>query len=513
MTNNRGLLSEVLGAMSTATDLAAGNPSGSALTATVLAVRLGRGLGLHEEALKALYYACITRFIGCTATSEDTAAMTLGDELTPYFAFSLADLADPASVRKELEARAVPDAPQEARKALFDGLIAMGPEVLRLGSEHCAQAVSLTRRLPVPAAVPKILERLESRWDDLHPVHPAGPELLPETRIIEFAVVAELHRRVGGLRSMVEVARSRSGGQFDPWVVDGFLKDPVGLTAGFDRETEWNTYINAEPGKAFWIDGSDLRKVAKAFADFTDNKSRWFIGHSRQVAALVYRAACAHRSDEAWCDAAFNAGLLHDIGKCAIANGIWDKTTPLTPIEEMQARQHTAYTEYVLSLAPVLATTANIACSAHERADGSGYHRRSRLEKPRAALLAVANMFEELTSHTPLRAALPSGEAAEILLAEAHAGRLPRDAVRLVLAQTGQQSSAGARGYPDGMTPREAEVLKHLARGKTNKEIARDLDVSPKTIDNHLQNLFRKIGANTRSAAAMYAFEQGIFDP
>nr|WP_255564294.1 LuxR C-terminal-related transcriptional regulator [Mameliella sp. CS4] len=53
------------------------------------------------------------------------------------------------------------------------------------------------------------------------------------------------------------------------------------------------------------------------------------------------------------------------------------------------------------------------------------------------------------------------------------------------------------------MTPREAEVLKHLARGKTNKEITRDLDVSPKTVDNHLQNLFRKIGANTRSVAAM----------
>ena len=49
----------------------------------------------------------------------------------------------------------------------------------------------------------------------------------------------------------------------------------------------------------------------------------------------------------------------------------------------------------------------------------------------------------------------------------------------------------------------QAGVLKHLARGKTNKEIARDLDVSPKTVDTHLQPLFRKIGAHTRSAAAM----------
>src|SRR6056297_474229 len=82
-TRDRGSLSEVPGARSTATDLAASNPPRSALTTTVRAVRLGRGLGLHEYALPDLYYACITRFIGCTATPEDTAATTFADELRP----------------------------------------------------------------------------------------------------------------------------------------------------------------------------------------------------------------------------------------------------------------------------------------------------------------------------------------------------------------------------------------------------------------------------------------------
>lgn len=507
----RSSLAEVLGSLSTATDLAAGNPPGSALTASALAVRLGRQLGLSEDDLSALYYACITRFIGCTSTSEDTAAITFGDELTPYIALSLADLADPASVRSELEARALPDAPQEARAALFDGLAAMGPDLMRLGSAHCAQAMSLTRRLPVPSQVPDILGRLESRWDDLHPVHPAGPDLLPETRIIEFAVVAELHRRVGGRRSMVEVALARNGTQFAPDVVAAFLDDPAGLTAGFDRTKEWQTYLDSEPGPKRWIDRSDLRSVAMAFADFTDNKSRWFVGHSRQVAGLVYRVACAQSTDEDWCDTAFNAGLLHDIGKCAIPNGIWEKDTPHSQIEDMQARQHTSHTEFVLSLSSVFAATRDIACSAHERADGSGFHRRTRLEDQRAAALAAANHFEELTRDAPHRAALGKGEAAEALLAEAHAGRLPRDTVRLVLEEVGE-ARASARSYPEGMTPREADVLRQLAKGKTNKEIARNLDVSPKTVDNHLQNLYRKIGATSRAAAAMYAFEHGIFD-
>ncbi|MCP4383583.1 MAG: HD domain-containing protein, partial [Hyphomicrobiales bacterium] len=428
-----GRLAEVLGALSLATDMSAGNPPGSALTATALAVRIGNRLGLPEGQLGDLYYACITRFIGCTSTSEDTAAAALGDELTGYLAATLADPADSESLRAELERSFAPGQPEEARQAVIDAFVGMGPAFMVLGVAHCAQAVALTRRLPVPSGVPDILARLESRWDDLHPVHPPGPDLLPATRIIEFCVVAELHRRVGGLRSMVEVADARAGGQFDPEVVKVFLDDVARLTAGFARVDEWSTYLEAEPGPPRSMDSDDLRRVAEAFADFTDNKSRWFIGHSRQVAGLSYRAALDVRAEEDWCQTMFNAALLHDIGKCAIVNGIWDKTEPLTPYEVSIARQHPSHTEHMLSMTPVFGAVGEIACSAHERADGSGYHRRTRLEEPRAAILAAANLFDELTTQGPRSQALDDGEAAEQLLAEVSAGRLPREAVRGVL--------------------------------------------------------------------------------
>ena len=99
---------------------------------------------------------------------------------------------------------------------------------------------------------------------------------------------------------MVEAARLRSGSQLDPWVVSGFLKDPNGLTDGFDQTRKWQTCLDAEPGEGCWIDGSDLLRIALAFAKFTGNKSCWFVGHSRQVAGMAYRAACAKRSDEGW---------------------------------------------------------------------------------------------------------------------------------------------------------------------------------------------------------------------
>jgi hypothetical protein len=75
-----GRLAEVLGALSIATDLAAGQPIATGLSATVLAVRIGRRLGLDEDTLADIYYACITRRIGCTSAAGEAATLALGDE-------------------------------------------------------------------------------------------------------------------------------------------------------------------------------------------------------------------------------------------------------------------------------------------------------------------------------------------------------------------------------------------------------------------------------------------------
>lgn len=60
------------------------------------------------------------------------------------------------------------------------------------------------------------------------------------------------------------------------------------------------------------------------------------------------------------------------------------------------------------------------------------------------------------------------------------------------------------------MTPREIEVLRLIAAGLTVKEVATRLDISPKTADNHVQNIYGKIGVTTPAAAALYAVECGV---
>ena len=61
------------------------------------------------------------------------------------------------------------------------------------------------------------------------------------------------------------------------------------------------------------------------------------------------------------------------------------------------------------------------------------------------------------------------------------------------------------------LSQRERDVLKGLTEGKSNKEIARDLDIREPTVKLHMKTLYRKIGATNRTQAAMIARDEGLF--
>ncbi len=63
----------------------------------------------------------------------------------------------------------------------------------------------------------------------------------------------------------------------------------------------------------------------------------------------------------------------------------------------------------------------------------------------------------------------------------------------------------------DRLSPRELQVLKGLTEAKSNKEIARDLDITEPTVKLHMKTLYRKIGAANRTQAALIARESGLF--
>ena len=64
----------------------------------------------------------------------------------------------------------------------------------------------------------------------------------------------------------------------------------------------------------------------------------------------------------------------------------------------------------------------------------------------------------------------------------------------------------------DILSRRESEILVLVAKGASNKEIARDLHISSNTVKVHMRNIFAKIGANSRTEAAMYAVNAGLVE-
>jgi two-component system nitrate/nitrite response regulator NarL len=60
------------------------------------------------------------------------------------------------------------------------------------------------------------------------------------------------------------------------------------------------------------------------------------------------------------------------------------------------------------------------------------------------------------------------------------------------------------------LSPREREILQALARGGSNKEIAREMDLAESTVKIHVQHILRKLGLSSRVQAAVWAIENGI---
>jgi DNA-binding NarL/FixJ family response regulator len=115
----------------------------------------------------------------------------------------------------------------------------------------------------------------------------------------------------------------------------------------------------------------------------------------------------------------------------------------------------------------------------------------------------------EPRAHRPART--PS-DAARELREEADAGKLAGEAVDAVLESVGERARPPA-DPPAGLTAREVDVLRLLARGLTNKQAAQRLGISPKTVGRHVESIYSKIGASTRGAAALFAVEHDLLRP
>ena len=264
-----------------------------------------------------------------------------------------------------------------------------------------------------------------------------------------------------------------------------------------------------------FVDDEAIDESLWAVADFVDLKSPWLRGHSSGVATLGSAAADAAGLPADQVRAVRRAGWLHDVGRIGVSAGVWARDGRLTPHEWEQVRLHPYYTERVLSRTPFLRGLASIASAHHERLDGSGYHRAARAAElsATARILATADTFHTKVENRPHRTALTVDQAATELRGEASAGRLDGTAVEAVLAASGQPSGRRAKGMIAGLTPREIETLRLVARGLTIRQIARSMTIAPKTADGNIQRVYAKIGTSTRAGATLFALQHDLLAP
>jgi DNA-binding CsgD family transcriptional regulator len=503
-------LAESLAALSIATDLAKGQRKQSAMGAALLASRMARILGLSEAAQADTYYAALLRLLGCTSISVEAAQISMGDDQNGFYTFSLADWADPEHLRDVAAKYFLPAVNARDRAQQID----FGVEHLAAfnGSPmlYCGQAVFLASRLPVPERAVDLLNHIEARWDGkLGDVPGEGTPV--EARILLLATHATLYYWIGGPSAAVDFASARSGRQFDPTLSALLNTEQQALFAGFDESSLLPTLLDEEPGNPRKVGRAALESLALTIGQFADQKTGWCAGHSTRVMRLAADAANVGNLGEAARERLRRAALTHDIGRVAIPNSLLERADQLSGVERLEYRQHTFHTEYLLSLVPTFDDIAHLASSAHERADGSGYHRGSRTHDASEAVLAAANRYVELLEDRPWRDAFETNDAANKLLEGAAEGRFIREAVSSVLEAAGHGQRRAERAYPAGLTRREVEVLRCIVQGRTTGAIGARLGISPKTADHHIQSIYEKTGARGRAASAFFALRNEIF--
>jgi HD-GYP domain-containing protein (c-di-GMP phosphodiesterase class II) len=377
---------------------------------------------------------------------------------------------------------------------------------------HCVIAGDLARRLGLGEAVREALLQVFERWDGKgDPGQRAGTAISRPVRLVQVADVVEVFHRDGGIDAAVAVARERSGTQFDPTVVQCLCDGARELLAPLAETTSWDAVIEAQPGLRRTLSQEELDSALEAIADFADLKSPYTMGHSRGVADLAAEAGRNYGLAEDELRTLRSAGLVHDLGRLGISNTIWDKQGVLTAIERERVRLHAYLTERILCASSVLAPLGALAAQHHERLDGSGYPRglKANMLSPSARILAAADVYRAMVEPRPHRDARSAAEAEGELRAEARDGRLDGDAVDAVLRAAGHEVTRRSE-RPAGLTSREVEILRLLARGLLNKEIARRLEITPKTVGNHVEHIYAKIGVSSRAAAGLFATEHGL---
>jgi HD-GYP domain-containing protein (c-di-GMP phosphodiesterase class II) len=501
-------LADVLAALSVATDLGMGQEPEKAVRSCLVATGLARALGLPEPEVRDVYYLALLQHLGCTAPAHEWTHL-FGDDLvtTP-----IAERTDDRNPREVLALLLAAGRGMGARRlGYLARAVASGKQGTRTVLRSvCEVGSRMSERLGLGEGVRLGLLHSLERWDGKGEAYGLGGDgiALP-ARCTVIATQSVIFDRLGGPDAAVEMVRRRAGGWFDPEVAAAFERTGPDLLRSLAEADVWADVLTAEPEPVRRIPAEGLDDVARVFADMVDLMTPFTLGHSSGVADLAQAAAerLGLPSREI-----HRAALLHDLGRVAVSGHVWERPGALSSAETEQVRLHPYWTERVLARSAALAPLARMAGMHHERQDGSGYHHGAAAQQVPAGarVLAAADAYQAMTQDRPHRAALdPAAAAAQVEVA-ARSGWLDPECAAAVIEAAGQRRARARGTWPAGLSDREVEVLRLVAKGLSNRQVAEALVISVRTAEHHVQHIYTKIGGSTRAAAALFAMEHGL---
>lgn len=505
-------LAEFAISLSLASDLGLGHPLEMVLASCLLSQRLGELVGLSDEELHELYYLALLRHSGCTADAP-VASSYFGDDLavSPGFLANV-DPSKPWTMLGFMWRNLLPDqSPLKRVGALPEVLPAFMQAVLA----HCEVASQFAARLNLDQHLQQNLLHCSEAWNGSGIPGKLKGEGIPRTvRVLLVAEEAIYVHHFIGADVVVPALKQRGGKTLDPHIAQRFIASAEHLIerSQLGSPTIRHVVLSSEPKPYRMMTDEQLEAGAQAFADFADLKSPHLSGHSACVARLSAESAVRFGLTSSEASLIRRAGYIHNVGQVGVSSGILCKPAPLTETEWERVRLHPYLTGRIFSNSQILNEWGAIASSHHERLDGSGYHRSlpAPMLTPAMRILAAADVYQSMIESRAHRAAFTADQAAGELKRFALAGLLDGDAVNAVLSAAGHRTPEIRRPHVADLTEREIEVLRLVARGLTNRDIAAQLVISQKTVGNHLQNIYMKIGVSTRAAATYFAMQHSL---
>ncbi len=511
-------IAELVATLSYAADLGLGQPMEHCLRQTVIAMRLADLVAAGDRDREATYYLGLLMNVYCHADAAEQARW-FGDEISfKGDTFELLGMSTAQTISFLLRRIGSHGGGVERAKRVATFPVVGQKQVVTFVTTHSTLGAQFAGRIGLDDGACLAIRQAYEQWDGKgHPRHVRGEEICLPARLVQLAAPVEVFSRRQGVEAARRIVRKHRGTLFDPAIADLFCAQAWKLLDGLDEAASWDAVLDAEPGLARRVTGPDLDEVLLAMADLVDLKSPYLAGHSRGVANLAGEAARLSGMSGDDVVTVRRAGLLHDLGRLGVSNTVWDKPGPLSQAAFERVRLHPYLTDRMLARVAALDRVRQIASRHHERLDGSGYPRglTAAALTPSDRLLAAADVYHAMSEPRPHRAPLDPDRASRELRAEATAGRLDGEAVHAVLRAAGRRAPA-RREWPAGLTAREVEVLGFLARGDSNKRIAQRLVVTPKTVSNHVEHIYAKLGVSSRAAATLFATQHGLmgnFEP